>query len=157
MCSTQPSKSVAKASSSKRVSGSAYKKLKVEGGRPAVAKKVTPQLDSDDELIVRMKNAKYLEKDIAERLEKEGRIKYHPKTIGTRWARIKKVMQREQDQMLDEELTDWHDGDVSNQISFVRRFRPTVNRTMCCSRLSKRLTLMSPKPRKMPTRRSGAS
>lgn len=79
-----------------------------------MAKKVTANLDSDDELIVRMKNAKYLEKDIAERLAKEGRIHYHPKTIGTRWARIKKVLQQVQDELLDEELTDWHDGDVSS-------------------------------------------
>lgn len=60
-----------------------------------------------------MKNAKYLEKDIAERLAKEGRIKYHPKTIGTRWARIKKVLQRTHDDMLDAEVTDWHEGDVN--------------------------------------------
>ena len=60
-----------------------------------------------------MKNAKYLEKDIAERLAKEGRINYHPKTIGTRWARIKRMLQKVQDQMLDDELTDWHEGDVS--------------------------------------------
>lgn len=113
----QPSKPSVKASSSKQLSGSAYKKLKVEGGRPAVAKKVTSKLDSDDELIVRMKNAKYLEKDIAERLTQEGRINYHPKTIGTRWARIKKVLQRVQDQMLDSELTDWHEGDVSCRCS----------------------------------------
>ena len=78
-----------------------------------MAKKVTADLDSDDELIVRMKNAKYLEKDIAERLAKEGRIKYHPKTIGTRWARIKRKLQDFQDEMLDGDVTDWHEGDVS--------------------------------------------
>jgi hypothetical protein len=60
-----------------------------------------------------MKNAKYLEKDIAQHLAKEGRINYHPKTIGTRWARIKRMLQKVQDQMLDDELTDWHEGDVS--------------------------------------------
>ena len=69
-----------------------------------------------------MKNAKYLEKDIAERLAKEGRVNYHPKTIGTRWARIKKVLQKVQDQMLDDELTDWHDGDVSRR-SMTRSIR----------------------------------
>ena len=60
-----------------------------------------------------MKNAKYQEKEIARRLVDEGRISYHPKTIGTRWARLKRVLQAQQDQLLDEELTDWHDGDVS--------------------------------------------
>lgn len=88
-------------------------RLKIAGGRPAVAKKVTADLDSDDELIVSMKHAKYLEKDIAKRLEDEGRTKYNSKTIGTRWARIKKKLQEKNDTLLDAELTDWHDGDVS--------------------------------------------
>lgn len=87
--------------------------MKVAGGRPAIAKKVTADLDSDDELIVRMKNAKYLEKDIARRLADEGRVAYNPKTIGTRWARLRKAIERRNDELLDAELTDWHDGDVS--------------------------------------------
>lgn len=89
-----------------------YKRIKVAGGRPAIAKKVTADLDSDDDMIVRMKEAKYLEKDIAQKLADEGRIAYNPKTIGTRWARIKKVLQQRQDELLDAELTDWHEGDV---------------------------------------------
>lgn len=87
--------------------------MKVEGGRPALAKKVTADLDSDDELIVRMKNAKYLEKDIAQRLIDEGRVAYNPKTIGTRWARLKKALEQRHDELLDAELSDWHEGDVS--------------------------------------------
>lgn len=71
-------------------------------------------MDSDDELIFSMKNAKYLEKDIAKRLQDEGRTVYNPKTIGTRWARLKKVMQAKQDEALDADLTDWHEGDVSD-------------------------------------------
>jgi hypothetical protein len=55
----QPPKASSKAGSSKQFSSSAYKKLKVDGGRPTLAK-VTATLDSDDELIVRMKNAKYI-------------------------------------------------------------------------------------------------
>ena len=70
-------------------------------------------MDSDDELIVRMKQAKYQEKEIAQRLIDEGRTNYHPKTIGTRWARLKKAMQVRNDELLDQDLTDWHDGDVS--------------------------------------------
>ncbi len=93
--------------------GETYKRMKVTGGRPAIAKKVTADMDSDDELIFSMKNAKYLEKDIAKRLADEGRMKYNPKTIGTRWARLKRAMQAKQDELLDGDLTDWHDGDVS--------------------------------------------
>ena len=90
--------------------------MKVTGGRPAIAKKVTADMDSDDELIFSMKNAKYLEKDIAKRLADEGRMNYNPKTIGTRWARLKKAMQKQQDELLDNDLTDWHDGDVGEQL-----------------------------------------
>jgi len=101
----QPPKPSSRVSSSK-LARPARRKLNIDGGRPAVAKKVTPDLDSDDELFVRMKNAEYLEKDIAATLAKEDRINYHPKTIGTRWARIKRMLQRVQDQMLDNKLTD---------------------------------------------------
>ena len=82
------------------------------GGRPALAKKVTAEMDSDDELIVKMKQAKYQEKEIAQRLIDDGRTHYHAKTIGTRWARLKKAMQARNDELLDQDLTDWHDGDV---------------------------------------------
>ncbi|KKY17681.1 hypothetical protein UCRPC4_g05314 [Phaeomoniella chlamydospora] len=90
---------------------SKYSKLRSDGGRPVVAKPVTYDMDSDDELIVQMKQARYLEKDIAERLAAEGRTSYMPKTIGTRWARIKRVLQDRQDDLLDEEMSDWHEGD----------------------------------------------
>ncbi|KIX03008.1 uncharacterized protein Z518_06558 [Rhinocladiella mackenziei CBS 650.93] len=76
-----------------------------------MAKKVTADLDSDDEMIVRMKEARFLEKDIAEALVKAGRTTYNPKTIGTRWRRLKTALQKRQDELLDAELTDWHDGD----------------------------------------------
>jgi hypothetical protein len=91
--------------------------MKVAGGRPAVAKRVTADLDSDDETIVRLKNAKFLEKDIAQILVNEGRIAYNPKTIGTRHARIRRVLAKQKDEMLDDELTDWHEGDVSVYLS----------------------------------------
>ncbi len=90
--------------------------MKMVGGRPAVAKKVTADLDSDDELIVRMKEARYLEKDIAQALINQGRTAYNPKTIGTRWRRLKAALQRRQDEMLDADLTDWHEGDVCTML-----------------------------------------
>jgi len=88
------------------------KNMKMRGGRPAIAKKVSADLDSDDELIVRMKEARFLERDIAQALIDQGRIAYNPKTIGTRWRRIKAKLQKRQDDLLDADLTDWHDGDV---------------------------------------------
>lgn len=64
-----------------------------------------------------MKNAKYLKKDIARRLVDEGRIKYNAKTIGTRWARLKKKLQERNDELLDAELTDWHEGDARQKLA----------------------------------------
>jgi len=84
---------------------------RVKGGRPAISKPVTPDLDTEDQIIVRMKQAKYLERDIAKYLADQGLIKYNIKTIGTRWARIKKKLAEHQDELLDADLTDWHDGD----------------------------------------------
>lgn len=66
-----------------------------------------------------MKNAKFLEKDIAQRLKDEGRTSYNPKTIGTRWARLKQAKQAQQDELLDADLTDWHEGDVSSAFALV--------------------------------------
>lgn len=73
-------------------------------------------MDSDDELIVQMKQARYLEKDIADRLKAEGRTNYASKSIGTRWARIKQVLQIKQDDLLDEDMSEWHEGDVGGVI-----------------------------------------
>lgn len=77
-----------------------------------MAKLVTADLDSEDEIIVRMKNAKFKEREIAQRLRDEGRTNYNNKTIGTRNSRLQKKLQEKQDADLDAELTDWHDGDV---------------------------------------------
>lgn len=72
-------------------------------------------MDSDDELIVKMKEEKFTDKQIAARLREEGRVNYHYKTIGSRWARIKRALEKKNDQDLDDQLTDWHEGDVSQR------------------------------------------
>jgi len=75
-------------------------------------KKVVWDLDSDDEIIVQMKQEKYTDKEVVERLIKEGRTKYHHKTISSRWVRLKRVLAAHEDELLDAQLTDWHEGDV---------------------------------------------
>ncbi|KAI1616519.1 hypothetical protein EDD37DRAFT_645653 [Exophiala viscosa] len=105
-----------------------FKSLKIPGGRPAVAKKISADLDSDDELIVRMKEARYLEKDIAQALVDKGRINYNPKTIGTRWRRLKRALQKRQDDLLDADLTDWHDGDDDVLLQAVAKADAEVQR-----------------------------
>ena len=75
-------------------------------------KKVVWNLDSDDEIIVKMKQEKYTDKEVVDRLIKEGRTKYHHKTISSRWVRLRRVLAAHEDDMLDAQLTDWHAGDV---------------------------------------------
>ncbi|KIY03414.1 uncharacterized protein Z520_00105 [Fonsecaea multimorphosa CBS 102226] len=114
--------------SSKVANAGDIKKMKIQGGRPAVAKKVTADLDSDDEMIVRMKEARFLEKDIAQALIDQGRTAYNPKTIGTRWRRIKAALQKRQDNLLDADLTDWHEGDDDVLLQAVIKAEKEVKR-----------------------------
>ncbi|PSN66929.1 hypothetical protein BS50DRAFT_667069 [Corynespora cassiicola Philippines] len=56
---------------------------------PVVYSKVSAMLDSDDELMLSMREAGHTDRQIADRLEKEGRRKYDVKTISTRVTRIR--------------------------------------------------------------------
>lgn len=69
-------------------------------------------LDVPDEILVRMKEAKYLEREIAEHLAKKFDVDYNPKTIGTRYTRIKEKAAKAQDKLFVPGQTLWHDGDV---------------------------------------------
>ncbi|KAL9096624.1 MAG: hypothetical protein Q9165_001111 [Trypethelium subeluteriae] len=89
----------------------APKRQRIEGGRAAAAKKVTADLDSEDEIIVQMKQHNYSDRDVAYQLISEGRINYDRKTIATRWARLRRALADREDQLLDDELTDWHEGE----------------------------------------------
>lgn len=79
-----------------------------------------------------MKEARYLEKDIAQALIDQGRTAYNPKTIGTRWRRLKAALQKRQDDLLDADLTDWHEGDVRTHFA-LRRVKSTDRARMTFS------------------------
>lgn len=88
------------------------KKFRVAGGRVAVAKKISADLDSDDDMLVQMREAGCTDMQIADALANSGRVRYDKKTIASRYARIKDKMARREDQRLEDELTDWHEGEV---------------------------------------------
>lgn len=88
------------------------KKSRIAGGRPAVPKKVSWDLDSDDELIVKMKQERYTDVDIANHLKSTGRVRYHHKTINSRYARILKAIDAHEEHRLDIGETFWRAGDV---------------------------------------------
>ena len=92
-------------------------------------KRVLPELDSDDEMLVSLKEQGLRDNVIAARFREEGRIAYEPKSISTRYGRIKRTQQQQETEALDEQETDWHVGDVSE--------RALSNATPYLSRLMK--------------------
>lgn len=51
---------------------------------------------------------------IAQQLVEQGLQRYHAKSISTRYQRIMDEEEKKLSVQLDEELTDWHEGDVSS-------------------------------------------
>jgi hypothetical protein len=92
------------------------KKLRIEGGRPATAKRVTVDLDSDDEIIVAMKKSGSNSRQIADRLRDEGRVNYKDKTITSRYARIMKAQAAAMERKATSESIQWQEDDVCSHL-----------------------------------------
>lgn len=85
-----------------------------------------------DETILRMKEAGYSTKEIAEYLRKEsnGEVDYDPKTIGTRYTRINKLLEEQAEQRIDDELTDWHEGEDEELLEVEAQVRVEIRQEM---------------------------
>lgn len=66
-----------------------------------------------------MKQQGYTDSAVANHLVEQGLTKYQPQSIGSRFVRIRKAMATRNEALLDEELSDWHEGEVSILISIV--------------------------------------
>lgn len=77
-----------------------------------MAKRIRADYDSDDARIIELKQQSYTDDAVATKLAEEGRMRYKATTVGSRWARLKKLLEEKEDQKLDDELTDWHVEDV---------------------------------------------
>jgi len=66
-----------------------------------------------DVTIMRMKKAAYSNKEIANKLrqQSDGAVDYDPKSIATRAARISKKFSAHVEQRIDDNLSDWHEGE----------------------------------------------
>jgi hypothetical protein len=93
------------------------RRIRRNGESFAECRPISADLDSTDELIVKMKDAGYSNDEVVAKLRDEGRINYDKKTVGTRYLRIKNAIADREEQRLDDELTDWHEGEVSYVIS----------------------------------------
>lgn len=89
-----------------------------EKGRTSAAKdhkRVTADLDSDDELILEMREKGFSDREISERLTKEGRTHYDTKSISTRIMRIRLAKAEQFDRLLEDGIVEWQFDDVSGQ------------------------------------------
>ncbi|KAK5128492.1 hypothetical protein LTR85_003160 [Meristemomyces frigidus] len=87
------------------------KKPYTSGGRAAVPKRIVADYDSDDGRIISLKQQCYSDEYVAQKLIQEGRIRYVPKTVGSRWLRLRKALEQAEGEKLDDELSDWHVGE----------------------------------------------
>lgn len=88
------------------------------------------ELDSDDEIIVAMKQQNATDHEVANRLISEGRTRYNYKTISSRWIRLRNVLAKREDELLDEDLTDWHEGEVGRSSRSGTAGRPHVTNSV---------------------------
>ncbi|KAL1610017.1 hypothetical protein SLS60_001682 [Paraconiothyrium brasiliense] len=99
---------------SSRVAGTFGRRNREKGSTlPAYHKKVSHELDSDDELMMAMREKGYSDKQIAVNFAKQHRVKYDSKSISTRIQRIKIVQSQRVDFELENGLREWTLKDVS--------------------------------------------
>ena len=79
---------------------------------PAYHKRVSHELDSDDELMMQMRENGFTDRQIADRLAKDGRVRYDQKSISTRIMRIKLAQANNVDILLREGYKEWEIDDV---------------------------------------------
>ncbi|KAI4943967.1 hypothetical protein J4E91_009115 [Alternaria rosae] len=78
---------------------------------PAYHKRVTHELDSDDELMMMMREKGFSDRQIADKLAKDGRVRYDQKSISTRIMRIRLAQAENVDFLLKEGYKEWEYAD----------------------------------------------
>ncbi|KAL9056376.1 MAG: hypothetical protein Q9162_002967 [Coniocarpon cinnabarinum] len=81
------------------------------GGRPVTIKRFRDELDEEDLIIKQMKEAGYTDHQIVQELKGQGLTSYNPKSVATRYSRILRITRDKENERLDDELSDWHEGD----------------------------------------------
>ena len=59
-----------------------------------------------------LKQQGYGDDYVSAKLVEEGRMRYVPRTIGSRYLRLRKALEEREEYKLDDELSDWHLGEV---------------------------------------------
>ena len=83
------------------------------GGKAVLSKRVVVDYDSDDGRIITLKQQGFSDEYVSQKLIQEGRIRYQAKTVTSRWLRLRKALEAAENERMDDELSDWHEDDVS--------------------------------------------
>jgi hypothetical protein len=93
---------------SSRVPGTFGRRNRKKGETlPAYHKRVSHELDSDDELMMEMREKGFSDRQIADRLASDGRVRYDQKSISTRIMRIRNAQADNVDYLLREGYKEW--------------------------------------------------
>lgn len=93
---------------SSRVPGTFGRRNRRKGeSLPAYHKRVSHELDSDDELMMQMRDKGFSDRQIADKLAKDGRVRYDQKSISTRIMRIRLAQAENIDFLLKEGYKEW--------------------------------------------------
>ena len=87
--------------------------MRVKGGKAPGPKPIRANYDTDDGRIVELKQMGHTDEQVAQRLINEGRVRYSARTVSSRWTRLRRALEAKEQEILDDELSDWHVGDVS--------------------------------------------
>lgn len=117
--------------------------IRVLGGKAAGPKPIKANYDDDDARIVELKQQGWSDEYVARKLAEEGRIRYVGRTVGSRWLRIRKALEAKEEEILEDNLSDWHEGEVSFHMFYNLKALLTRPRTIVSSRPSKRSTRRS--------------
>jgi hypothetical protein len=100
---------------SSRVPGTFGRRNRKKGDTlPAYHKRVSHELDSDDEMMMEMRDKGFSDRQIADKLAKEGRVRYDQKSISTRIMRIRLAQADNVDFLLKEGYKEWEFENVSH-------------------------------------------
>ncbi|KAF1837314.1 hypothetical protein BDW02DRAFT_491582 [Decorospora gaudefroyi] len=96
------------AKQSSRVPGTFGRRNRRKGETlPAYHKRVSHELDSDDELMMQMREKGFSDRQIADKLARDGRVRYDQKSISTRIMRIRLAQADNVDFLLREGYKEW--------------------------------------------------
>lgn len=108
---------------------------------PAYHRPVTHELDSDDELIMDMREKGYSDRQVADKLAKDGRTRYDPKSISTRITRIRLAQANNVDFLIKEGYKEWTFKEVRPTNYHSDDLKLTFDRIVCLSKLTPSPTL----------------